>query len=100
MSPPEYPDAEGLGIELTDGVLRLVLERPQRRNALTDSMVTGLIAALEHAGQDQAVRAVLLCGAGDHFCSGFDIVERNAPGANTRPRVGSIQRRLPTQAHG
>ncbi|HEY7068876.1 MAG TPA: enoyl-CoA hydratase-related protein, partial [Acidimicrobiales bacterium] len=47
---------------------------------------------------DEAVRAILVTGEGDHFCSGFDIVGRNAEGA-PRPRVGSIQRRLPTQAH-
>jgi 2-(1,2-epoxy-1,2-dihydrophenyl)acetyl-CoA isomerase len=44
------------------------------------------------------VRVVVLRGAGDHFCSGADIVARNAPGGD-KPRTGSIQRRLPTQAH-
>jgi 2-(1,2-epoxy-1,2-dihydrophenyl)acetyl-CoA isomerase len=57
-----------------------------------------LIDSLERANSDPSVRAVLLTGAGDHFCSGFDVVSRNEPGG-VRPRVGSIQRRLPAQAH-
>jgi 2-(1,2-epoxy-1,2-dihydrophenyl)acetyl-CoA isomerase len=81
-----------------DGVLRLHLDKPDRRNALDDAMVATLVAGVEAAGQDEAVRAVLVTAEGDHFCSGFDIVGRNAEGA-PRPRVGSIQRRLPSTAH-
>jgi 2-(1,2-epoxy-1,2-dihydrophenyl)acetyl-CoA isomerase len=81
-------------------VLRLTLDRPDKRNALDDVMVAGLIEALDAANRDEAVRAVVLTGAGDHFCGGADIVARNAtePGA-PRPRVGSIQRRTPSLAH-
>jgi 2-(1,2-epoxy-1,2-dihydrophenyl)acetyl-CoA isomerase len=81
-----------------DGVLRLHLAKPQRRNALDDTMVGTLIAEVEAAGQDEAVRAVLVTAEGEHFCSGFDIVGRNAEDA-PRPRPGSIQRRLPGTAH-
>jgi 2-(1,2-epoxy-1,2-dihydrophenyl)acetyl-CoA isomerase len=78
-------------------VLRLTLDQPERRNALDDETVAVLIAELEGANQDEDVRAVLLTGRGDDFCAGFDLSTR-ADGA-TRPRVGSIQRRLPAQAH-
>jgi len=78
-------------------VLRLTLDRPERRNALDDETVAALIAELERANQDEDVRAVLLTGRGDDFCAGFDLSTR-ADGA-ARPRVGSIQRRLPAQAH-
>ena len=81
-----------------DGVLRLVLDRPEKRNAIDDEMMGGLIDALAAANQDEAVRAILLTGAGDHFCGGADIVSRNAP-TGERPRVGSIQRRVPALAH-
>ena len=57
-----------------------------------------MIDSIDAAGRDEAVRVILISGAGDHFCSGFDIVSRNADDG-TRPRVGSIQRRLPSQAH-
>jgi 2-(1,2-epoxy-1,2-dihydrophenyl)acetyl-CoA isomerase len=96
------------------GILRLHLNKPEKRNALDDDMVAKLVEHVEAAGRDEGVRAVLLTAAGDHFCSGFDIVARNAPtsggetsGGETsggeatpgKPRVGSIQRRLPAQAH-
>ncbi len=93
-----YQDSPGLGCAFGDGVLRLTLDRPARRNALDDDVVAGLIEAIDAAGRDEDVRVIVLSGAGEHFCSGFDIVARNAPGG-ARPRVGSIQRRLPSQAH-
>jgi 2-(1,2-epoxy-1,2-dihydrophenyl)acetyl-CoA isomerase len=61
-------------------------------------MMIGLIRALETAGMDERVRVVVLDGAGGSFCAGADIVARNAP-TEQRPRVGSIQRRLPVQAN-
>jgi 2-(1,2-epoxy-1,2-dihydrophenyl)acetyl-CoA isomerase len=79
-------------------VLRLTLDRPDKRNAIDDTMMAGLVEAVDGAGRDESVRAILLRGNGEHFCGGADIVARNAPGGE-RPRVGSIQRRLPSQAH-
>ncbi len=54
--------------------------------------MAALISNLETASTDEEVRAVLLCGDGEDFCSGFDIVGRNAQ-RDVRPRTGSIQRR-------
>jgi 2-(1,2-epoxy-1,2-dihydrophenyl)acetyl-CoA isomerase len=82
-----------------DGVLRLHLDKPAKRNALDDAMVTALIDAVDGAGRDEAVRAILLTAEGDHFCSGFDIVGRNASNRDAKPRVGAIQRRLPSETH-
>lgn len=95
MIPASVP---GLDITQEGAVLTLTLDRGERRNAIDDTMMSGLIEALSAAGTDEAVRVVLLRGAGEHFCAGADIVARNAPGGD-RPRTGSIQRRLPTQAH-
>jgi 2-(1,2-epoxy-1,2-dihydrophenyl)acetyl-CoA isomerase len=80
------------------GVLTLRLDRPEKRNAIDDETMRELVAAIETAGTDDRVRVVVLEGAGEHFCGGADIIARNAP-AETKPRAGSIQRRLPTQAH-
>jgi 2-(1,2-epoxy-1,2-dihydrophenyl)acetyl-CoA isomerase len=91
-------DIPGLIASLDDGVLRLTFAKAEKRNALDDEVVAGLIDAVDAAGRDEAVRVIVLAGQGDHFCSGFDIVSRNAAGA-PRPRAGSIQRRLPSQAH-
>jgi 2-(1,2-epoxy-1,2-dihydrophenyl)acetyl-CoA isomerase len=99
-----YAPVEGLDVRLDGSVLRLTLDKPGKRNALDDTIVDGLMAAVDAAGRDEQVRCIVLAGAGDHFCGGFDIVSRNSPGAGAgagpRPRVGSIQRRLPSQAHG
>ena len=93
-----YRPVDGLGVELDGPVLRLRLDRPAKRNALDDAMVGGLVDAVEAAGTDEAVRVIVVSGEGEDFCGGADIVARNAPGGS-RPRAGSIQRRLPTQAH-
>src|SRR5262245_42505520 len=99
MTANEFTSVDGLRIELNgDGVLRLTLDRVEKRNALDDVMMRGLIDAIEAAGLDERVRAIVLAGAGDHFCGGADIVARNT-GEGRKPRAGSIQRRLPAQAH-
>lgn len=90
---------EGLVVTHDGPVLRLRLDRPDKRNALTDDIVAGLIDEIEAATTDEDVRVIELSASGDHFCSGFDIVSRNAGGKDQRPRAGSIQRRLPMQAH-
>lgn len=94
----DYSSSDGLDVALDGAVLRLTLDRPKRRNAIDDAMTEALIGHLGTAQNDEAVRCILLTGAGDDFCSGFDIVSRNAAGGG-RPRVGSIQRRLPGRAH-
>jgi 2-(1,2-epoxy-1,2-dihydrophenyl)acetyl-CoA isomerase len=96
-----YESVDGLDIELADGVLTLRLARPEKRNALNDTMVYAAIDAVDLAGRDEAVRVILLTSAGEHFCSGFDWVARNqeASESGSKPRAGSIQRRLPSQAH-
>ena len=104
MSPSAgpYESVDGLLVALDGAVLRLTLDRPAKRNAVDDTMMTALIDTIDAAGRDEAVRAIVLDGAGDHFCAGADIVARNAKGADgseRRPRVGSIQRRVPSQAH-
>jgi 2-(1,2-epoxy-1,2-dihydrophenyl)acetyl-CoA isomerase len=81
------------------GILRLHLDKPAKRNALDDDMVATLADEVDAAGRDEAVRSILVTAEGDHFCSGFDLVGRNAGDGEQRPRIGSIQRRLPSQAH-
>src|SRR5205823_13228791 len=75
-----------------DGLLRLHLDKPDKRNALDDDMVTAMIDELIIGSGDESIRAALLTAAGDHFCSGFDIVGRNASAASDAPppRLGSM----------
>jgi 2-(1,2-epoxy-1,2-dihydrophenyl)acetyl-CoA isomerase len=95
---PHDAGVPGLVSSLDGGVLRLTFDKAEKRNALDDDIVAGLIDAVDAAGRDEAVRVIVLSGQGEHFCSGFDIVSRNTS-AGERPRAGSIQRRLPSQAH-
>jgi len=61
--------------ELRDGVLRLTLNRPEKRNALDSLMIEALLEALERADLDQDARLVALRGAGKDFCAGADLAE-------------------------
>jgi 2-(1,2-epoxy-1,2-dihydrophenyl)acetyl-CoA isomerase len=97
------PPDEGVTIQTSDGqtadgVLRIVLDRPSRKNSLDPATVERMVRALEAAATNDDLRVVLITGAGPDFCSGADWVGSNA-NADVRPRPGSIQRRTPLQAH-
>lgn len=87
---PEVP--AGLVVEHDGPVLRLRLDRPERRNSLTDPIVYALVDIIDAAGSDESVRVIHLAGSGDHFCSGFDLGERTS--GPDKPRIGSIHRRM------
>lgn len=56
-----------------DGVGRIVLDRPDAKNALTAEMRDGITEAIRSFRADPAVRAVLVTGSGDAFCAGMDL---------------------------
>lgn len=57
-----------------DGVRRLVLNRPEKRNALNGELLSALLSALEEADHDPCVRCLILQGEGDKaFCAGGDL---------------------------
>jgi isohexenylglutaconyl-CoA hydratase len=60
------------------GVLFVTLDNPATRNALDDAMLAGLRGALESAGADRSIRAVLLRGAHGNFCAGGDFTHFKA----------------------
>jgi enoyl-CoA hydratase/carnithine racemase len=63
-----------LATSLSDGVLRLVIDRPERRNALSFDVIAGLRQAIERARGDPEVRVVVVTGAGDEaFSAGADL---------------------------
>lgn len=55
------------------GVARLVLNRPDKHNAMNAAMIAELTAAAGRLGRDPAVRVVVLTGAGASFCAGGDL---------------------------
>jgi enoyl-CoA hydratase/carnithine racemase len=60
------------------GVLRLTLNRPEARNALSIALMSALIEALGSAAKDPQVRVVVIAGAGPAFCAGHDLRELRA----------------------
>jgi enoyl-CoA hydratase/carnithine racemase len=59
--------------EDSDGVRTLTLNRPRRKNAINPELWIALRDALNEAGRDRGVRALVITGAGGSFCSGADI---------------------------
>ena len=59
--------------EVADGVARITLNRPAKRNALNDELISSLKTLLSQANDDQDVRVIVLSGAGSDFCSGADL---------------------------
>ncbi len=60
-------------LEIESGIAKIVLDRPERYNALTDEMKNEFLEALQAIRFDHNVRAVLLTGEGKAFCSGSDV---------------------------
>jgi len=83
------------------GVLTLLLNRPDKRNALNHDMIEGLLGELEDAEIDAQVRVVAVRGAGKDFCAGADLGElldsadRSADeNAASAARLGEVFRRM------
>src|SRR6266853_1028313 len=73
---------------LDAGVLRLVLNRPAARNALSVGLMGALQEALDRAAGDPACRIVVIAGAGPAFCAGHDLRElRTDPSRAAYERV-------------
>ena len=84
------PDCQTLLLELDGGVLHITLNRPDSRNAMSLQMVAELRAVLAAIRDDLTVRALVLSGAGGHFCAGGDIKDM----ANARAQGTEAYREL------
>ena len=60
-------------LDIADGIARVALDRPEKRNALNPDVRGALIGTFEAALADPAVQAIVLTGNGGHFCAGGDI---------------------------
>jgi enoyl-CoA hydratase/carnithine racemase len=68
-------DFETIRYEVADGVLTITLNRPDRLNAFTETMMNELLAAFDASDADDDVRAVIVTGAGRGFCAGADLAK-------------------------
>ena len=73
---------EDLRAEIDDGVAVITMNRPDRRNALSEAMVSALGAVLALVESDEAVGCVVLTGAAGAFCAGGDVKGMAAPPAD------------------
>ncbi|HTR08210.1 MAG TPA: enoyl-CoA hydratase/isomerase family protein [Paraburkholderia sp.] len=60
-------------VTIDSRIATITLNRPEKRNAISNEMRTELIAALETVSRDRAIRAVVLTGNGKGFCAGGDV---------------------------
>jgi len=94
--------APAVRFESRDEVLRIVLDRPERKNALTPESVREIVETLERVAADDSSRAVLFEATGGDFCAGADLVAANAERDDKprdKPKTGNLQRRTAVQAH-
>ena len=84
------PVCQTLLLERHNGVLHITLNRPDSRNAMSLQMVAELRAVLAAVRDDRQVRALVIGGAGGHFCAGADIKDM----ANARAQGQTAYREL------
>src|SRR5262245_15961846 len=75
--------------ERSNGILRVELNRPERKNALTAAMYTRLADIFNEAAEDEEILVVLWHGAGDAFSAGNDVGDflKNPPGPGESPQT-------------
>lgn len=103
----ETTSYKAISCERDEGILTITLARPEQMNAFTVGMAEELVRAFEAASEDDAVRAIIVTGAGSAFCAGMDLAttqEGNVFGLNEslRPMMQDLNDRLddPEILHG
>jgi 2-(1,2-epoxy-1,2-dihydrophenyl)acetyl-CoA isomerase len=89
---------ENLRAEIDDdGIALITFDRPERRNAVTGAMLSGLGRALAEIETAEDARCVVLTGAGGAFCAGGDVKrmnERNQVVASSTPSASTLEARI------
>ncbi len=73
MSTTETPADQHLIVERHGHVLTITMNRPERRNALSPSMMAGMSDAWDEVNANPDIRVAVLTGAGGCFCAGADL---------------------------
>ncbi|WP_340108948.1 enoyl-CoA hydratase-related protein [Pikeienuella sp. HZG-20] len=91
-----------IDIDARNGVMTLLMNRPEKKNALTDAMYGALADGMAAAEADDAIGAILLAGAGGSFTSGNDIADFAKAATGDAPKVGErgVDRFLNAQIDG
>src|SRR5690349_14156638 len=70
--------------EVRDSVAHVIIDRPEKRNAMTYAMNAEFFSGIHRAGQDDGVSAVIIEGTGGAFCAGTDLSDLNDTPTNER----------------
>lgn len=102
---PEENQTTATIYSVTGSIASITLNRPDKRNALNDELIAGLKSGLRAAAAEQAVRVVVISGAGKDFCSGADLsalrkisvasIAENAADARSMMELFTLMRELP-----
>ncbi len=68
-----------LQVSITENIVTVTLNRPQKKNALSFELINELVKIAEHIRKDRSLRAVILNGAQGTFCAGIDLGDLNNP---------------------
>ena len=79
---------ETIQFEVTGGIARLTLNRPDRLNSFNTAMHDEVRDALTRVASDEAVRVLVLTGAGRGFCAGQDLADRAVAPGGAGPQLG------------
>ncbi len=81
-------------LDVEDGVARLVLTRPEGRNAVDEDFATALLDAADRCAADESIRVVLLTATGRFFCVGGDVDAFAGLGENATAVVSGLAKRF------
>jgi 2-(1,2-epoxy-1,2-dihydrophenyl)acetyl-CoA isomerase len=91
-------DLDGMSLRLDGRILRIVLNRPERRNALSSECTREVAALLPQIGRDDVVRAIAVTAQGEHFCAGMNL-KRNRDHTGEPPRLTAPHRSIDSGPH-
>jgi enoyl-CoA hydratase len=94
------PDYQTIRVEQDNGIVRVILARPERRNAISRQAQREIVEAVERAARDPAAGAVVISGDGKSFCSGYDISGSSGDRADAAPELSLPRRALETVEMG
>ena len=77
---------EHIMVETKDGVRTLTLNRPERLNAINETLSNEIIQAISEASADDEVRVIVITGSGRGFCAGLDLNDYAKRKADTSSR--------------
>src|SRR5579884_2526420 len=68
-------NTETILVTIADGVAKVMLNRPKKKNAMNPQLHADMTAVLDHLRYDDSAHVLVITGAGDAFCAGMDLKE-------------------------